>query len=171
MPSRQSKVAFLWIQLSCLKREILHKICSCWSIDKIFDRRSFVDTFCLCSRLFPFAYNWVWPRLVCSNFLYLLYVTTKHLFIIHWQWLVVVCQNRRHLYTWHVEFRLFPVFAFLSMTHWVWFRFLHLIWFSYLILSCGCLVIASLDECSLLLLLNGRGLNIAWRARVICFIL
>ena len=106
------KVTLLWIKFRFLERKSLHEFCPSWSVDKVLNRWTFVDTFRFGLRLSPLAgrLESIFPH---CNFLHLLYVTAKHLLIIHRQGLVVVSQNWGHLNFRHLEFRLFLIFVLL----------------------------------------------------------
>ena len=165
--SRYTKITLLRIQLSRLKRRILHEIRPCWSVYKVFYWRSFIDTFLFVFRFFPFTSCYISSCLICSYFLYLMYVTSKHLLIVHREWFVIVSQNRGHLYSWHVEFAFLPVFAFFCTTRWIWFWFLNGIHFGKFSRCCISICVSSLIGSRLLLFRNRRRLNIGWRIWVI----
>ena len=169
--SRHTKIAFLWIQLSWLKREVLHEVCSCWCVYKVFYWWSFVDTFLFGFRFFPFTSCHISSSLISGYFLNLMYVTTKHLLIVHRKWLVIVSQNWRHLNFWHVKFAFLPVFAFFCATRWIRFWFLSKIHFGKFIRSCISICVASLIRSRLLLFRDRRLLNICWRIWAIRIVL
>ena len=169
--SRDTEISFLGIQLSRLKREILHEICSCWCVYKVFYWWSFVDTFLFVFRFFPFTSCYISSRLICGYFLNLMYVTTKHLFIVHREWFIIVSQNRRHLNFRHVEFAFLPVFAFFCTTGRIWPWFLNRIHFGKFIGSWISIRVASLIRSRLLLFRDRSLLKICWRIWAIWTIL
>ena len=106
------KVTLLWIEFRFLKGKSLHEFCPSWSVDEVLNRWTFVDTFRFGLRLSSLAGRFESVFADC-DFLYLLYVTAKHLLIIHREGLVVISQNRRHLNFRHLEFCLFLIFGIL----------------------------------------------------------
>ena len=165
-PRANSKVTLLRIEFSLLEGESLHKLRSRWCVDKVLNRWAFVNTFGLCLRLLPFAgpFQSIFPN---RDFLNLLYVTAKHLLVIHWKGLVVVRQNRRHLYLWHLEFGFLLLLCLLRLPSRVWLRFLDCFCLGSFILKRSCLSVASLVEGHLFWFLPVWLHSVAWRLSLV----